>query len=168
MSEVTQTSLARAQPLVLLAIAIGALGSAYTAQYAYGLEPCVLCLYQRIPYAVVGVLGVFAYLMPAGRYAREIAALAGLAFVIGAATAFYHVGVEQHWWASAAACGGGDPATAVTMDQFQAMFQQKPEKACDEVDWTLFGISMATYNAVASSLMAAGAFAAWRRLGSPS
>ena len=23
---------------------------------------------------------------------------------------------------------------------------QKPEKACDDIDWTLFGISMATYN----------------------
>ena len=79
-----------------------------------------------------------------------------LAILGGAGIAFYHVGVEQHWWASAASCGSDAPGQTITMDQFQALLQQKPEKACDEIDWTLFGISMATYNVAASTILGIG------------
>jgi len=162
--DITPANLHRLIPLALLVIAVGALGNAYAAQYIFDLEPCILCLYQRIPYAVIGLLGVFGFLAPAGRYTQLIAGLAGLTFLAGAAIAFYHVGVEQHWWASAASCGGGDPGQTVSMDQFQALLQKKPEKACDEIDWTLFGISMATYNALLSTALAALSLAAVRRL----
>jgi len=143
-------------PVALLSIAVVALGTAYTAEYVFGLEPCVLCLYQRIPFAVIGVLGVIAYLFDGRTSMAVLAALAGVVLLGGAGIAFYHVGVEQHWWASAASCGSGAPGQTITMDQFQALLQQKPEKACDEIDWTLFGISMATYNVAASTILGIG------------
>ena len=142
-------------PIVLLTIAVTALGSAYTAEFLYSLEPCVLCIYQRIPFAVIGVLGVLAYLFK-DRMARVVlTALAGIVLFIGAGIASYHVGVEQNWWASVASCGGA-PDQALSIKQFQALLQQKPEKACGEVDWTMFGISMATYNAVFSGVLGLG------------
>jgi len=147
---IPELSLRRYVPLALLVISIGALGNAYAAQFLFDLEPCILCLYQRVPYAVVGVLGVAGYVLRDSQYLGSITALAGAVLLIGAGIAFYHVGVEQHWWASAASCGGGAPDQAISMNQFQTMLQQKPEKACDEVDWTLFGLSMATYNVVVS------------------
>ena len=142
-------------PIVLLMIAVTALGSAYTAEFLYSLEPCVLCIYQRIPFAVIGVLGVLAYLFK-DRMARVVlTALAGIVLFIGAGIASYHVGVEQHWWASVASCGGS-PDQALSIKQFQALLQQKPEKACGEVDWTMFGISMATYNVAFSGVLGLG------------
>ena len=142
-------------PIVLLTIAVTALGSAYTAEFLYSLEPCVLCIYQRIPFAVIGVLGVLAYLFK-GRMAMVVlTALAGIVLLIGAGLASYHVGVEQHWWASVASCGGA-PDQALSMKQFQALLQQEPEKACGEVDWTMFGISMATYNVAFSGVLGLG------------
>ena len=39
----------------------GALTTALIAQYGFGFEPCVLCSYQRIPYAVVLVFGLCAF-----------------------------------------------------------------------------------------------------------
>ena len=142
-------------PIVLLTIAVTALGSAYTAEFLYSLEPCVLCIYQRIPFAVIGVLGVLAYLFK-DRMARVVlTALAGIVLFIGAGIASYHVGVEQHWWASVASCGGA-PDQALSIKQFQALLQQTPEKACGEVDWTMFGISMATYNVAFSGVLGLG------------
>ena len=90
-------------------------------------------------------------------------ALSGVVFVIGSGIAFYHVGVEQHWWASAASCGAGGGAAGgempQTVDQLrQLLAQSKPAKACDEVDWTLFGLSMATYNVAFSLALALGSF----------
>ena len=38
----------RLVPFAILAASIGALATAYTAELAIGIEPCILCLYQRI------------------------------------------------------------------------------------------------------------------------
>ncbi len=159
-------------PLLILAASVGALANAYTAEYAFGVEPCVLCLYQRIPYALAGVLGFGALVLPAGpsgnRTRSRAVMLAGFVFLAGAGIAFYHVGVEQHWWVSAAACGeaagpwgDGGPKTVAELQQ---MLSQKPPKACDEVDWTLFGLSMATYNVAVSLALAWGSIWASARI----
>ena len=145
--------------MAILAASVGALATAYTAEWAFGLEPCILCLYQRIPYAVAGVFGLLALLLPSGRYRVWAVAGCGAVFVAGAGIAFYHVGVEQHWWMSQASCGaaGAGPEPR-TVEELRTLLGAKPPKACDEIDWTLFGLSMATYNVAASLALAYGAF----------
>ncbi len=155
-------------PMAILAASVGALATAYTAELAFGLEPCILCLYQRIPYAVAGVLGLLALLLPRGRYRVWAVAGCGAAFIAGAGIAFYHVGVEQHWWMSAASCGGGGGPEPRTVEELRTLLLAKPPKGCDETDWTLFGLSMATYNVAASLALAYGAFwGAQRMRGTP-
>ncbi|MEK9672335.1 MAG: disulfide bond formation protein B [Rhodospirillaceae bacterium] len=140
-------------PLVLLAVAAGALGFAFHAQYALGLEPCNLCLAQRVPYAVIGVLAGFALIRPGGAARRAVVLVAGIAFAAGSAVAVYHVGVEQHWWASAV-CGGDLAKQSSTISDLLAGLRAPPEKSCDQVDWTFLGLSIATYNAAFSAAMA--------------
>ena len=142
-------------PIALLIIAVTALGSAYTAEFLYSLEPCVLCNYQRIPFAILGVLSLLAFLFEGRVAMTALTGLAGVVLLIGAGLASYHVGVEQHWWASVASCSGASDQ-ALSMKEFQALLQQEPGKACDEVDWTMFGISMATYNVAFSGVLGLG------------
>ena len=148
-------------PLAILAASVGALGTAYVAEVFFGIEPCALCLYQRVPYAITGVLAVLALSARPGAVQVATVGVCGIVFAAGAAIAFYHVGVEQHWWASPA-CGGELAAGLYPADMKAALSAPQP-KACDEVDWTLFGLSMATYNAV-SSLVLAGATLAGARM----
>lgn len=150
-------------PALLLAAAAAALGTAYTAQWGFGYEPCVLCLYQRLPYAAIAALGLAAAVWRGAGAQRTIALLAGLTFLVSAAIAGYHVGVEQQWWASAASCGGDTSFKPLSTDDFMSQLRSKPEKSCGDIDWTLFGVSMATYNAVVSAVLAAAVFAGWRR-----
>jgi disulfide bond formation protein DsbB len=155
---------ARLVPLAVLGLSVGALATAYIAEIFFGLEPCPLCLYQRIPFALTGVLALLALAGPlSGRLERTVINVCGLVFLIGGAIAVYHVGVEQHWWASAA-CPGGSPAT-LTFEQMQQALTSGEPKACDTVDWRLFGISMAGYNIVYSFALAAGCFFGARALG---
>jgi disulfide bond formation protein DsbB len=155
--------LLRFSVLAIAAISAIALASAYVAQYAFNLEPCILCLYQRIPYAIAGSLALLAlFVPPLAARRRVVVALCGAAFFIGGAIAFYHVGVEQHWWASATGCGGAIPGEMTTA-QFKNLLSQKHPKACDDVDWTLFGLSMATYNVVFSLALALGCLATVRK-----
>ena len=143
---------ARHLSLGVVVISVGALAFAFTAQYGFGLEPCILCIYQRIPFAINIIFGLLALFMVSGNHMQVwLLRLCGLAFLIGGVIAFYHVGVEQHWWQSAASCGGKPITSAITPDQLLKSLQQAQPKACDDVDWTLFGLSMASYN-VAFSL----------------
>ncbi len=150
--------LIRYAPWAVLGVAAGSLGLAYTAQYVFGLEPCILCLYQRVPFAIAGVLAMAALFLAPRRRAMAIA-LCGLVFFVNAGIAFYHTGVEQHWWASAAGCGDAGGG-AMTLEKLRAALLSKPAKACDEVDWTFLGISMAAYNVPYSLALAAASLAA--------
>jgi len=161
--EPTPTTLQRAFPGFLALVGIGALVMAYTAEYAFGLEPCILCLLQRIPYALIALIGWVGLKRPHWLWAGNLTAIAGFVFLAGAGLAIYHVGVEQHWWLSATGCGG-EVGKAVSASDLTAMLQQKPPKACDEVDWTLFGVSMASYNAFFSLVLAGITFNVAKRI----
>ena len=142
----------RLYPAALFLVGVGALVTAYTAQFGFNLEPCVLCLYQRVPFAISIVLGLIGLWRP--QWLGAVFALAVAAFAINAGIAVYHVGVEQHWWASAVGCGGTLP-TQVSVADLMASLERKPPKSCDAVDWTRFGISMAGWNIIYSSGLAA-------------
>ena len=71
-------------PLMVLVASTGALLTAFAAQYWGGLQPCVLCLYQRWPYAVAIALALVALAL--GGAARGwVVGLAGVAFAIATA-----------------------------------------------------------------------------------
>ncbi len=151
-------------PMAILAASVGALAVAYIAEVVFGLEPCILCLYQRVPYAATGILAILALGLPPRSGVRAASvALCGAVFVAGAGVAVYHVGVEQHWWAGTAACGSALPAE-MTVEVLRAQLAAGPSKPCDQVDWTLFGISFAGYNLMASLALAAFSLAGARRL----
>jgi len=156
----------RLAPAAIVAVSLGALGVALLSQYVGGLQPCVLCLYQR--YAIVGALaagliGIAAGGTPGVR--RLAVAAAGLAFLVGAGVAFFHVGVEQLWWRGTAECHAPafDPnASAADLRQ---QLLGTPFAACDQIPWSLFGLSIAGYNMLASLIFAAASFWAAARMG---
>ncbi len=170
-----------ANPRLVFALLLGAsaaiLAAAFAFQYIGGLEPCVLCLYQRVPYGAVIVLSGLGLGLGLGLSGLEpppkgvIAGLGGLcavAFLVNAGIATFHVGVEQQWWQGTEACGAAG-ATARTIEELRAQILAAPVVRCDVVPWSLFGISMAGYNDLASlGLAVASAIAArgmWRANG---
>ena len=144
-------------PHLILAVSAGALGTAYVAQYAFGLEPCTLCLYQRVPYWVTAALGLGAMMTPVGGLRRTMAAAAGIVFLVGAGIAFYHVGVEQHWWLSAVCESSIE--SGLSVEQLAERLMKTPPHPCDQINWSLFGISMATYNSAVSLILGAATLA---------
>ena len=137
---------------VAAAASLGALAAAFAFQHLGGLDPCVLCVYQRYPHAVTALLAGLVLL--GGRHASLALAGAGLAALTGAALAGFHVGVEEQWWAGTAACGGVGGAD--TVEALREQLMGAPPARCDEVPWSLFGLSMASYNGLLS--LALGTF----------
>jgi disulfide bond formation protein DsbB len=141
---------------LLLLASIGALATAFIAQFVFDLEPCILCKYQRIPYfSVILFAGIAMHIKTADH--AGTAKVIGVIFLAGAALAFYHNGVEQHWWVAATSCSGGGGAP-LSFNDFQSQLLAKMPKRCDQIDWTLFGLSMTVYNVAASLFLAAFSF----------
>lgn len=148
-------------PALALLASIGALASAYAAQYIFGLEPCILCLYQRIPFAIAILLSAVGLARPG--WATPVMGLLGLVFAFEGGLAFYHVGVEQHWWVAITGCTGDAKLAASPAELLQSI-KSAPRKPCDEVNWTFLGNSMATWNVLFSIALAGASFFAWRQL----
>jgi disulfide bond formation protein DsbB len=142
----------------LLAVLVPAalLGGAYVAQYGFGLPPCEMCWWQRYPhFAAIGI-GLAAFVL---RPAQVWTALAGLAILTSGLIGGFHAGVEYGWWEGSTGC-----ATLTTgidvMDPAAA-----PLVRCDVAPWSLWGISLAGFNFLISSVAGAAivALAAYRR-----
>jgi len=146
----------RSPAIMLLIGSGGLLAGAYGFQYFGDLQPCVLCLYQRVPHAVVIVLALAAIALSPRPVVGWIIAAVGLAVAIGAGIAGFHVGVEQHWWEGTAECGS--TAAADTIEALRAQLLAQPVTRCDEVPWSLFNVSMAGYNFAFSTALAIFAF----------
>jgi len=152
---------ARTGGLFVAAASTAILGAAFAFQYIGGLAPCVLCIYQRYPYGIAIALGLLAFALAKGPIARLALVFAGLGLLIGAGIAVFHVGVEQQWWQGTAECGGIGGAN-LSLEQLKAEILAAPAVRCDEVAWSLFGISMAGYNVLLALGLALVAFAAAR------
>lgn len=155
----------RLVPLAIVLASLGTLASAFSLQYWEGVLPCVLCIYQRYAFGAALAVGLAGLAVGGWPKARRLAViLAGLVFLTGAAIAFFHVGVEQHWWRGTAACHAPTLDPGASLDQLRQQMLTTRFVPCDQIPWSLFGISIAGYNVLASALFAFGSFWAARRI----
>ena len=141
--------------LISLLVSIGALGAALVAQFAFDLKPCILCLYARIPYVILIAVCVVALLRNSKANETErliFMVLVWLGFVASFAIAFFHVGVEQHWWQLTGGCPV-EKLAAKTPDAMLAELLATPLAPCDKVAWKLFGLSIVIWNALLALVM---------------
>lgn len=143
-------------PGLILLVTVAILSSAYSAQYIGGLRPCILCLYERIPWFITGALMLVIVLMHfSGPMRRMLMLIAGLVMLAGAGLSGYHVGVEQGYFQPPATCSA--TTTPANLQELKALLETTLPPRCDEIPWSMFGISLAGYNAIASFAMAVAA-----------
>ena len=147
----------RIASLLLALAAVAILAAVFAFQYLGGAAPCPLCIWQRWPYGVLIALGVLGFFWQP----RPLLVLCALVLLIGAGLAGYHYGIEQGWFALPAGCAAGGEATSV--EELRQMLREAPP-ACDQVQLTVFGLSLAAWNFLASlGLAAFAAYGARRR-----
>jgi len=142
----------RQRTLILLATAGSAalLLGAFGFQHLGGMAPCKLCLWQRWPHGFAILCGGLAFLaLP-----RLMVGLGALGALSSAAIAGYHTGVERGWWQGPSDCSGG-PVGGQSAEDLFAQIMAAPLVRCDEVPWEMLGLSMASWNMLASLGLAA-------------
>ena len=140
---------------LLAALGSGALlGGAYYFQYVVGLAPCTICYWQRWPHMVAivaGLCALLAYARPRLALVLLLVAITGL--IATALVGVYHVGVEYRWWAGPQTCSGNIPVGLTTEQLKRYLFGARMVR-CDETAWSMWGISMAGWNAICSGGLA--------------
>jgi disulfide bond formation protein DsbB len=139
-------------PLLFLAASGGLLLAAFLFQHVGGLEPCPLCVAQRYPH--FAALGHALAALTAGRRLPVLApilfGMLAACYLVGAGYAAFHVGVELGHFQSA--CSGH--GASGSLEELRARLHNAPRVLCDEVQWSLFGLSMAAWNGIASVVLA--------------
>jgi len=140
---------ASAPRLIALLLPVALLGGALGSQYFGGLHPCEMCYWQRWPHGVAILFAALAFTAPAeSSRARNLTLLTALAITISGIIGVYHAGVEAKIFPGFTTCTAMPRglSTAEMLEQIT----HTPLVRCDQVQWSLFGISMAGWNAILS------------------
>lgn len=142
--------------LLFLASLIG-MGFALYLEHVQGLEPCPLCVFQRLGLMGLGLISLIAFLHnPVSSIAKRIyAALASLSILWSVAVAGRHVWLQSLPADQVPSCGPGLDYWLDTLP-LKAVLEQvlTGSGECARVDWTFLGQSLPVWSLCFFSLLA--------------
>ena len=138
----------RTAHLIAFGVPAALLGGAYVGQYGFDLYPCEMCLWQRWPHFAALALAIVALFAPPRRI---LIGLAATAIAVSGVIGGFHAGVEYGWWEGLTGCTGLPSAEGGSaLDSVM----NAPMVRCDRAPWDLFGVSLAGWNFLISSVAA--------------
>jgi protein dithiol:quinone oxidoreductase len=134
---------------------VALLGYAYYTQYKLGLEPCPLCIFQRIGIAALGVVFLIAGLhSPRGWGASVYAVLTGVVSLATVGVAIRHLYVQSLPPGTIPACGAPldvllqfTPVTEVIRKVLTGSGE------CSQVNWKFLGLAMPAWVLICALLL---------------
>ena len=122
---------------------------AYAVQYLLGYQPCNLCIIERIPYALTLIIIILNYKFKKDQIFYSILLL--LVFSFSILISFYHLGIEQGFIEESNVCESKNFGL-ITKEELLSSLQQI-KVSCKDVAFKIAGLSLTTYNMIASILM---------------
>ena len=133
---------------IAFVLALAAIAGAWGSQLFGGLVPCELCLEQRLAYywalPLLALILILWDRLPRVVFYTAIGIVIAV-FAWGLYMATYHAGVEYGFWPGPTACTG--TGVAVSFDDLSNINAAKVVP-CDKIQFSLFGITLAGYNAL--------------------
>ena len=138
-------SVQRSGWLLLMISALVLEGIALYFQYGMELQPCVMCVYERVALFGVAFAGLFGLIAPRFLIVRLLALLIGFVSVVkGQLLSLKHVDYQLHpapW--NQCSYLPEFPQTLPLDKWFPVLFQ--PTGSCEDVAWSFLGFSMAQW-----------------------
>ena len=122
----------------------GLIGFALYVQHVLHIEPCPLCIFQRIAVIAIGFVFLVAALHDPGKLgARVYGVLIGLAALAGAGVAARHIYIQHLPTDQVPACGAPLEQLLQVLPMRQVIEKVlRGDGECAKVDWTFIGLSM--------------------------
>ena len=136
--------------LFVLFYSLSAIFFALYIEYVLGYEPCKLCIYQRIPYLVSIFICFFGY-----NYSKNSLwlYLLTLTFVLSSVLSGYHLGIENNFFSEFSGCTNDSLDITDKSKILESLSKNMPN--CKDVNFRIFGLSLATINFMISLAISA-------------
>jgi disulfide bond formation protein DsbB len=140
------------------------LGYAYYAQFVLHLEPCPLCIFQRIGLFALGVLFLIAALHDPAVFGRRVyALLLGLAALATAGVALRHVYIQSLPPDAVPACGASLDFMMKVFSLNEVLVKVLTGSGeCAKITWRFLGLAMPAWVLIAAAAL--GGFGLWANL----
>jgi len=135
---------------IILFFSIIVLCSAYFIEYILDYKPCNLCLIERLPYFLAIIIIFFGISL--NQFEKIIFISLGLIFAFATILSLYHVGIEQGFFEESIVCVSSNKMNILNKEDILKEFQ-KTVVSCKDVEFKLFGISLATINGIISFIL---------------
>ena len=134
--------------IIIFTLSFFSLAAALYVEYILGFKPCILCIYQRIPYAIAILISLIA-LFVVNRNILLI--ILGLTFFAGILLSGYHVSIEKGIIEPLFSCTGENIKALKKEEILKSLNNIQPD--CKDVDFSIFGVSLATLNFIISFVL---------------
>ena len=124
--------------------------SAYIIEYGLGHKPCKLCIYQRFPY-IISILLILSILLFKKNIKIHLLLLSIIS-LLGSVLAFYHFGIEQGFFNESVVCEVKNLEPSLSKQDIIEQLK-KNTVSCKDVNFTLFGLSLASINTIVSFIL---------------
>jgi disulfide bond formation protein DsbB len=122
---------------------------AWFLQIFLDIRPCDLCLWQRIPHYIV----IFGAVLVPLKFIRSTMIMQTLAYFSNVILGFYHSGIERKWWKGLNGCSTPNIEN-LSIDALHQHLLSVQIIKCDEISWSLFGLSLTNYNLIICLVLA--------------
>ena len=135
---------------LILIFSVFALIAAYFIQYILGHKPCNLCLIERLPYISSLILALLSLILK--KFEKIIFILLALIFISATIISFYHFGIEQGFFQESLVCSSDNEINNLNKEDLLKELQKRTI-SCKDVNFRLFGLSLATINTIISFIL---------------
>ena len=131
--------------LIVFLISTFAIASALIAEYLLDILPCKMCLHQRYPYYFIILISLIFFFKKNFFYKWHLL-FVQCALGYGIFFATWHIGIEQKILSGLTGCTNSLNKTDSLIELKNQILNQVII-TCDEISWTILGLSAATINA---------------------
>jgi len=129
---------------VFLSFSILILLYAYFIEYVLGYEACNLCLIGRVPYFLIIIFSLIFFFFK--KIKKIILILIFISFISSFLISFYHFGVEQGFFNESLVCQIKALKQDASASELLKELENNKTKSCKNVNFKIFGLSLATIN----------------------
>ena len=134
--------------IIIFSFSFFSLFAALYVEYILGFKPCILCIYQRIPYAIAILISLIAFFIG---NRNILLIILGLTFLAGILLSGYHACIEKGFIEPMFSCTGENIKALEKEEILKSLNNIQPD--CKDVDFSILGVSLATLNFIISFVL---------------
>ena len=135
---------------IILIFSIFILITAYFIEYFLDHKPCNLCLIERVPY--ISAIIIISLSLILKKFEKLVLILLSLIFFFATIISFYHFSIEQGFVTESLVCDVKNSTINLSKENLLDELQ-KNTISCKDVNFKIFGFSLATINTVISLIL---------------